>query len=183
LFGTVGIGFDLGHSTQTLLLCRDIAHIYANSVDFSQAASKNAAVQVATGTGMTANGGNAVLMLSQVITVYQADCNAGGHSSGCTNLGKQVIVNRIAIGNANLTSSRFGTPDSNIVTANGNIAANDYLTNASTVATNFSSVLADGVLTQNQGDIAYLVECYVLTPDTSYLGTNVPQGVYARFVF
>ena len=182
-FGTVGIGLNMGRSTQTLLLCRDIAHMYANTVDFSQAASKNVAVQLASGTGMTVNGGNAVIILSQVITVYQADCDAGGYPNGCANLGKQVIVNRIAIGNTALTSSRYGTPNSNIVTANGNIAQNDYLINASAVATNFSSVLADGGLTQNQGDIAYLGECYVLTPDTSYLGTNTSQGVYAKFVF
>src|ERR1039458_2248555 len=123
-FGMVGIGINLGHMNQAVQSSRDVGHMYAKGVDFSQAGNQNIVIDLATGTGITTTGGNGVVTLSQVIQVYQADCNAAGYSSSqCTNLGQLVFINRIVIGNSGLRASNYGTPTSSIVNSSGNIAA------------------------------------------------------------
>jgi hypothetical protein len=159
--------------------------MYAKGVDFSQASNQSVVVNLAVGTGITANGGNGVVILSQIIQVYQADCQAAGYSNGqCTNLGQLVFTNRIDIGNSSLRNSNYGTPSSGIVNSSGNIAAADYLTNASAVVTgSFNSELTAAGLTLSDGAVAYLTELYLSTPDISYLGTVGSGGVYAKAVF
>ena len=67
LFGTIAFGVNLGNMLQAAQITRDIAHMYAKDVDFSTVANKNLAVSLVQGLGgMTVNGGNGVLILSQV---------------------------------------------------------------------------------------------------------------------
>src|SRR5580700_11540091 len=77
-FGMVGPGVQLGRMNEAVQICRDAAHMYARGVDFSQVANQNILVNLATGTGMTVNGGNGVVIMSQIVEVYQADCTAAG---------------------------------------------------------------------------------------------------------
>ena len=184
-FGMVGIGINLGHMNQAVQISRDVGHMYAKGVDFSQAGNQNIVINLATGTGITTTGGNGVVILSEVIQVYQADCNAAGYSSAqCTNLGQLVFINRIVIGNSGLRASNYGTPTSSIVNSSGNIAAADYLTNSSALVTGtFSSEMTSAGFTLSDGTIAYLSELYLSTPDISYLGTVGSGGVYAKAVF
>jgi|CZKS01.1.fsa_nt_gi Flp pilus assembly protein TadG len=184
-FGMVGIGINLGHMNQAVQISRDVGHMYAKGVDFSQAGNQNIVIDLATGTGITTTGGNGVVTLSQVIQVYQADCNAAGYSSSqCTNLGQLVFINRIVIGNSGLRASNYGTPTSSIVNSSGNIAAADYLTNSSAVVTGtLSSEMTSAGFTLSDGAIAYLSELYLSTPDISYLGTVGSGGVYGKAVF
>ena len=93
-FGTVGLGLQMGHSIESLQISRDVAHMYAKGIDFSQTGNQNIAVNLASSSGMTLTGGNGTIILSQVITIYQADCDAGNHHSDCTNLGQQVFINK-----------------------------------------------------------------------------------------
>jgi hypothetical protein len=183
LFGTVGVGVNMGTMVQAVQVSRDVAHMYARGVDFSQTANQNIAITLAPNSNITTTGGNGVLILSQITQVYQADCNAAGLTGTCTNLGQTVFTNRIVIGNSSLTSSRYGTPAPAIVDSAGNLAAADYLTNPTAVATGFSAVLTASGYTLGDGDVVYLSETYLSTPNLSFLGTQASNGVYAQSIF
>jgi hypothetical protein len=193
-FGTIGLGLMMGRYVQTVQVARDVAHMYSNGVDFTQATNRNIVTQqLASGVGMTDTGGSGVVVLSKVITVYQVDCNAVGLT--CTNLGLPVFTQRIVIGQASLRTGDFGAPSSAILDSAGNIDASVYITNSdSSVRTSgFEAALDDAVLratgaaasppAQPQGDVAYVVEVYFQYPDIGYLGWSTSGGSYARFIF
>lgn len=193
-FGTIGLGLMMGRYVQAVQVARDVAHMYSNGVDFSKAANRNIVTQqLASGVGMTDTGGNGVVVLSKVITVYQADCDAAGLT--CTNLALPVFTQRITIGKASLRPGDFGAPSSGILDSSGNIAPNVYITNSdSSVRTSgFEATLDDAVQratgsapsppAQVQGDIAYVVEVFFQYPDISFLGWSTAGGAYARFIF
>jgi|SRR5579872_2344509 hypothetical protein len=184
-FGMVGTGIQLGRMNEAVQICRDAGHMYARGVDFSQVGNQNILVTLATGTGMTVSGGNAVIVMSQIIQVYPADCTAAGISLGaCSNSGKLVFVNRLVTGNAGLRSSNYGTPPSATINSLGNIAAANYLTSASLVVTgSLVTELTAAGLTLNDGDVAYLTEFYESMPDLSFLGVGGSSGVYAKVIF
>ena len=118
--------------------------------------NRNLALQLAQGTGMTATGGNGVVILSRISTLYQADCDASGFSATCGNLGQAVFTQRLAIGNTALRASAFGTPNSALINAQGNISPSGYLqdTDSTTRATGFTPLLTAAGETQAQGDAA-----------------------------
>jgi Flp pilus assembly protein TadG len=184
-FGMVAAGIELGRMNEAVQICRDAAHMYARGVDFSQIANQNILVNLATGTGMTVNGGNGVITMSQIIRVYQADCTAAGLTSGqCANLNQLVFINRMVTGNSGLRPSNYGTPPSAYIDSLGNIAASDYLTRSNLVVSGgMTTELTNSGLTLNDGDIAYLTEFYESMPDLSFLGASGSGGVYAKAVF
>ena len=186
-FGTVGLGIMLGRTIQVNQVCRDLAHMFADGVDFTQTASQNVAVQLAQGTGMTANGGNGVVIFSRVITVYQADCDAAGYGGNCTNLGLCVITQRVVVGNQALRASAFATPTPALLDSAGNIANSVYLQNTdSSVQTTGLAALLVAAGEANlipQGNSVWVTEVFFTAPDLSYLGTNPGGGSYARFIF
>lgn len=184
LFGTVSFGINLGNMLQCTQITRDVAHMYAQGVDFSLAGNQNIAVNLVQGLGgMTANSGNGVLILSQILEVYQADCTAAGISAAqCTNAGKRVFTNRIVIGASALRASNFGVPSATYVSANGNIGSTDYYKQSSVQASNFD----DTILPQADGQTAFVVEAYFATPNLAFLGgwsSNNTSGVYMRAIF
>ncbi len=180
LFGTVALGVNLGRGIQAAQISRDIANMFARGVDFSQPGNQTVARTLAQGFDLTSTG-NGVLILSEIITVYQADCDAAGYTTGCANLGSTVFTNRVVIGKSSLRASNFGTPNAAYLNAQGNISANNYLLQSSCVATGFATLLA-----QSRGDVAWVVEAYFATTDLSFLGaaySNGSGGVYARAIF
>lgn len=187
LFGTVGLGMMLGRYIQAVQTCRDLAHMYVDGVDFSQAANQNIAVQLANGTGMTTTGGNGVVIFSRVITVYQADCNAAGFTGTCNNLNQCVVTQRIVVGNSSLQSSAFATPTAALMDAQGNISPSVYLQNTdSSVRTTGLSTLLIAAGETNlipQGNSVWITEVYFSYPDLAYLGNTTAGGAYARFIF
>jgi Flp pilus assembly protein TadG len=184
-FGTVGTGITLGRYTQALSICRDLAHMYADGVDFSQTQNQNIAVQLAQGTGMTVNGGTGVVIFTRISTVYQADCDASGYTASCGNLGRAVITQRLTVGNAAMKVSAFGTPTAGLMDSLGNISPSVYLqnTDSSVQATNFTPLLTNAGATQQQGDAAYVVEVYLPYADVSFLGFSTPPGAYVSYIF
>ena len=180
--GTVGIGISLGRSIHSVQFCRDVAHMYAGGLDFTKAGNQAIAIQLAQGSGMTASGGNGVVIFSKIATVYQADCDAAGVA--CTNLGVAVVTQRVVIGNAALRPSNFGTPTPALLDALGNISANVYLTNSdsSVQATGFTPLLTTAGMTQQQGDSAWVAESYFVYPALNFFFSSSP-GVYTRFIF
>jgi Flp pilus assembly protein TadG len=180
--GTVGVGISLGRSIHTVQFCRDMAHMYADGVDFSVTANKDMAVRLSQRTDMTATGGNGVVIFSKIMTVYQADCTAATVSP-CTNLGLAVITQRVVVGNAALRTSDFGTPAPAILDAQGNISPNVYLSNSSNVrAPNFTPLLTAAGTTQQQSDSAWVTETYFTYPTLNFFFSSAP-GVYTRFIY
>lgn len=195
-FGSIGLGIMMGRYVQAVQVARDIAHMYSNGVDFSQTANRNIVTQqLANGVGMTNNGGNGVVVLSKISTVYQADCDAAGFPTNCTNINLPVFTQRVVIGNSTLRASTYGTPASTILDAAGNIAPSVYITNSNATVrtTGFETALDNAVQratgsaptppAQSQGDIAYVAEVFFQYPDISFLGWSTAGGAYASFVF
>ena len=195
LFGSTGLGIMMGRYSQAVQVARDVAHMYSDGVDFTQSSNQNIVIQqLAAGTGMTASAGNGVVIMSQIKTVYAADCTAAGVSP-CTNQGLPVFVQRIAFGNAALRTSNFGTPSSTILDAAGNISPTVYLSNSnsSVRTTGFETALDNAVQAatgsaptppaQPQGDTAYVVEVAFQYPDISFLGWSTAGQAYASFIF
>ena len=112
--------------------------------------------------------------------VYQSDCDAAGFTTGqCSNLGQRVFVNRLNIGKTSLRPSDFGTPNASYVNAQGNIASANYLTKSDAVASGFS-----GLLTQNQGEVAYVSEVFLPVPNFNFSGSSGgAPGVFSRAIF
>lgn len=183
-FGTVGLGISMVRYMQAVHIARDLAHMYAGGVDFTQTGNINIAIKLAENTGMTANGGNGRVIFSKISTVYQADCTASGLGS-CANKDLAVVTQRVTIGNAALLTSQFATPSpSNIMDAQGNITAANYMNANTTVrAPLLTSLLSAAGTTQLQGDVANVTETYFLYPDISFLGGSTPAGVYVRFIY
>ena len=193
-FGTVSFGITLGRYVQVVQVCRDLAHMYADGVDFSQSGAQAIAVQLAQGTGMTANGGNGVAIFSRVQQIYTADCTAAGLAT-CPNAGLIVFTQRVVVGNSTLRASSFGTPNTAILNAQGNISPNVYLQNTdATVRTSNLAALytaAGQPAGLAQGDSPWIVESYFTAPDISFLDfsysstlrTSTSGGAYARFIF
>lgn len=193
-FGTVGLGIMMGRYIQVEQMARDIAHMYSDGVDFTQTTPQNIIVQkLGAGSGITATGGDGVVILSQVQTVYLSDCTAAGVSP-CTNQGLPVFTQRIVVGNSALKSSVFGTPSAGILDASGNIAPTVYLSNSNSsvrtsgfeAALDAAAVSAGGSGTapaQPAGNTAYVVEVFVQYPDVGFLGWTTTGGAYTRFIF
>ena len=194
-FGSTGLGIMMGRYSQAVMVARDVAHMYSDGVDFTQTANQSIVTQqLASGTGMTNSGGNGVVILSQVVSVYQTDCNAAGVSP-CTNAGLPVFTQRIVFGNSSLRASSYGTPSAAIIDSSGNIASSVYLSNSdsSVRTTGFESALDSAVLratgssptppAQADGDTAYIVEVMFQYPDIGFLGWSTAGGAYASFVY
>jgi len=180
LLGVVSLGVNLGHTTQTIQICRDAGHMYAKGVDFSQSGNQQVIVDIASPMGITsATAGTGVVILSQIMQVYQDECTAAGVTS-CSNLGSNVVINRIVIGNSTYTS-HYATPNPSLIDSSGNIGTgtnttNGYLNDSSVVVANLGTTLSEG-------QIVYLSEAYFSTPDVSYLGGPASGGVYATTFF
>jgi Flp pilus assembly protein TadG len=180
-FGTVAMGVTIGQAVEAIQVTRDTGHMYGEGVDFTSATAQQLVTQLAQGFTLT-GGGNAVLVFSQITTVFQADCTAASVSP-CTNLGLPVFTQRVAMGNTGLKSSAFGTPPSQYLDAEGNISSQNYMQQSALVANGFASVI-----TQSDGDVAYLVEGYFSMPSLGFLspgfsGSNATGGIYARAIF
>ena len=196
-FGIVGLGVMMGRYMQAIQVDRDVAHMYSDGVDFTQTTPQNIIVQqLALGTGITATGGNGVIILSQVITPELADCNAAAvTTANCKNQGVPVFTQRIVIGKKSLRTSNYGTPTSTLMDASGNIAASVYLTNSDpsvTVNSLFLTQLTAAATSagnstaaplQPQGNIAYIVETFFPYPDVGFLGYSTAGGAYSSFIF
>ncbi|HTW65995.1 MAG TPA: hypothetical protein VME17_15320 [Bryobacteraceae bacterium] len=186
-FGMVAVGINLGNMNESVEICRDAGHMYARGIDFSQTANQDILVQLASATGMTTTGGNAVVIFSQIMQVYQADCT-NASISPCTNLSQYVFLNRLVVGNSSLRSSNYGTPPSSYLDSSGNVSVANYLGQAGDVVTGtLSSELTTAGLTLSDGDVLYLTEFYYSTPSLSFLAyggdTGATAGVYVRAYF
>jgi hypothetical protein len=183
LVGTFGIGFKLVNANQAQQVCRDVGHMYAYGVDFSQSANQDVAVNLGQGLGFSKTGGPGILTLSIMKMIGATDCTSSGfvpngttpNTTNCPNLNQVVISQRLYIGNTTLRSSAFGTPSSSLLDSSGNISLVQQVSNTALRSTTFSNLLT---LTSSQ--VAYLTEAYFISPD---LNGNTTNGTYSRVIF
>jgi hypothetical protein len=167
---------NLSRSIQVSQVSRDTGHMYARSVDFSDPANKEMVVRLARGLNITATGGAGVVILSTIMFIGQAQCDAAGLSpSSCTNLNHAVFTHRIVVGNPTARTSAFGTPPAVLIDSRGTVS--NYLTDASTRANGFQPVLA-----LEAGEVAYVSEAWFPSSDYGMPGFQ-NTGVYARTIF
>jgi hypothetical protein len=145
---------------------RDVASMYAQGLDFSNAANQDIAMKVAEGLGMDIHGGKGVLILSRIRVVHSADCAAAAGSGHCANEGYAVITQRYVIGSQALRSSSFGTP-AHIDPGTGNVR--DWANDVSARAEDFPANL-------KAGESTYAAECYLASQEPN-------GGVYSRAMF
>ena len=177
--GTVLLGMRLGRSIQVTQVARDTAHMYARFVDFSKTGNQDMVVRIASGLSMTRTGGNGVVILSQVMRIGDLQCTGGGVAiADCFNNSQSVVIHRVVIGNSSLRQSSLATPTPSLVGTDGKITPLNYLRNASVVATDFASILV-----LNNGELAYVVEAYFISPELDSFGAYLPNGVYSRCIF
>jgi hypothetical protein len=178
LLGVTGVGVRLGATLCGTQLTRDVGHMYALGADFSQPGVVDIAQALSTNFTLTSSG-TAVLILSQIVQVYQADCTAASLKT-CPNLNQPVFINRIVLGNSSLRASSYGTPTASYLDSSGNITSSNYLQQSALLANPFGAVM-----TLADGQIAYLTEGYFSMPQLDLLDpiTNEKGGYYVRFVF
>lgn len=177
LFGSMTIGMNLGRSIQVSQVVRDAGHMYARSTDFSLAGSKALIAHLARTLGMTANGGDGVIILTKVLKVGNSECTAGGVPvQNCSNNGQAVATQRILIGNATFGTSSFVTPAANLVLSSGDIVPDNYLKSLSVVTQGLTNLLV-----MSAGDEAYVVEGWFRS--TNLTGAANGGKIYARAIF
>ena len=185
--GTLFGGLNLIRVLQVTQLCRDVAHMSAFGIDFSQTSAQNLLVSLAPSLGLTTSTTSHGVVILSVIThiVQSTDCTPASISN-CANDGYDVVVRRIVIGNTNLpnTTSAFGTPCSTcyVDATSGNITPAAYLNNSSTrAAASGVSFAPPIVLTSSH--YAYVAEAFVTSPENNgWVGTGTPS-IAARFIF
>ncbi len=178
LLGSMSIGIDLGRSLMASQVVRDTGHMYARSTDFSLQGSKDLIAHISRSLGMTASGGDGVVILSKVLKAGDAQCTAGGVAvASCSNRGKAVVTQRIVIGNATFGSSAFATPTASLITSNGDITPDNYLKSISVVTNGFTNLL-----NMADGDEAYVVEGWFKSTDLLRPPSAIHK-IYTRSIF
>jgi Flp pilus assembly protein TadG len=175
ILGMITIGIAVSRNFQVNQLTRDVGHMMAKGVDFSQQGNQNLVVNdLANGLSLQANSGNVtgsntgngVLVLSVFENLTSA--------CGCANAGHVVVVSRIVIGNNTLYTSPFGSPTS--IGANGSVPG--YSNDTGAQADNVSSVIAipsNGLAYMAEGDFAF--------KDLGVVGFITNLGAFNRAVF
>jgi len=182
LTGTLVIGTNVIKANQVVHLCRDIGHMWAYGVDFSQTSAQNMMAQLAQGLSFNTNGtGNGVVILSNVTFIGNLQCNAAGfaaNTTACPNLNQAVFTRRVVVGKSSLRNSNFGTPPSGIIGTRGFIAATDYCTNTNDRASNFIQLLPLAA-----GETTSLTETYFISPELDWTGIMTGTAEYSYAIF
>jgi len=158
ILGTMTVGVTLARTIHVYHLNRDMGHMFARGVDFSQAQNRALAVRMSNGLNITDSGGNGVVILSMI---------------QCIGAGQAVCARRLVIGNAALRSSSFASPTQ--IDANGNV---NFAADPGAQANSFLSVMA-----MSPGETAYLSESYFSSSDYDWTGFLTGNGTYTRAVF
>lgn len=181
LMGTFVIGLNLLRAIQVTQVCRDAGHMFAYGIDFSQPGNQNLLVRLANGLNFSLSGGSGVVILSMVTSIGAAQCTAAGlqaDTTHCPNMNQSVFTRRVIVGNSGARTSNFGTPNAGIVDASGYISSASYLSDTSARAVGFGTLLPLA-----GGQLAYLTEMYLASPDIDWTNFMTGTGVYARVIF
>ncbi|MBN8734615.1 MAG: pilus assembly protein [Acidobacteria bacterium] len=182
LLGTVNVGLTLGRSIQVNQVCRDAGHMYVRQVDFSKVQNQNVIQRLGDNIGLNVSAPSSskgVVVLSKILYMGATDCTGAGLTVGtCPNYRTPVITQRIVMGKSSLRASDFGTPNSSLITSNGDILPLNYATQTSCRAT-----VIGNLLTMSDGDIAYIAETYFEAPEWKFPGSYELTGTYSRAIY
>lgn len=176
ILGLITVGIAVLRNFQVNQLTRDVGHMMARGVDFSQQSYQDlVANQLANGLSLQSNSGNVtgsttgngVLVLS-IFQSLTAACS-------CTNAGHVVVVDRIVIGNKTMYTTPYGTP-TGIDSSTGQV--NNFATDTGARADNVSSVI-----TIQSGGLAYMAEGSFAFKDLGVTGFITNLGAFNRSVF
>jgi len=175
ILGLITVGIAVLRNFQVNQLTRDVGHMMAKGVDFSQQSNQNlVANDLANGLSLQANSGNVtgsssgggVLVLS-IFRYLPSSC-------GCANAGHVVVTERIVIGNNSLYTTPFGSPAS--INGSGNVQ--NYTTDTGARADNVLSVISIA-----SGGLAYMTEGDFSFTDLGVVGFITHLGAFNRAVF
>jgi len=181
LMGLSVVGLNLIQGLQVEQICRDSGHMYSQGLDFTQTGNQSLLLMLASGLNVTTTGGNGVFLFSTVEYIASPQCTGAGlaaNTTSCPNLGQDVFIQRVVVGNSSVFSSKFGTPSASIIGTSGNISSSDYLTDTTARATGFSSVLS-----LTGGQLAYVTETYFTSTNFNWGSYLSGAGVYERSIF
>jgi hypothetical protein len=180
-------GMNLIRMNEANQVTRDIGDLYIHGVDYSTYEAESVALKLSGGFGLqigssfsgnnaanNGNGGNAYIVVSQIMYVGSASCSSLPSGTSCTNENKYVFLQYINFGNAALqingttVSPALGRPTA---TLNSTGMIQDYLTDPGAVCPNagnfFQTQLSDG-------QVAYAAETFFASPDLNF--TAYPAG-------
>lgn len=176
ILGLVTVGIAVLRNFQVNQLTRDVGHMMARGVDFSQQSYQDlVANQLANGLSLQANSGNVTgnttgngVMVLSVFQNLPASCN-------CTNSGHVVLVDRVVIGNKNLYTSPYANT-ATVDAASGQVS--NFVSDAGARADNVA-----GVITLQTGGMAYMAEGSFAFKDLGVIGFIANLGAFNRSVF
>jgi hypothetical protein len=198
--GAFVTGMSLIRAIQVQQTCRDLTAMYIHGADFSTYSMQQVAGRLAHGlnmqigtsfTGNNAsnvyNSGNVLVTVSTLMyvgTTSQPNCTSVG-AGKCTNHDSFVFVQRIKFGNGSLAAqkpSSFGDPSTTAMSATG-ILQNPVTDGGAKLSGSAqSSTQALWKTMLQDGQMVYVVELYVQSPDLNF-GKFSGGGVYARYFF
>jgi Flp pilus assembly protein TadG len=175
ILGLITVGIAVIRNYQVNQLTRDVGHMMAKGVDFSQQTNQNlVANDLANGLSLQANSGNVTGSTSGNGALVLSTFESLTSSCSCVNAGHVVVVNRIVIGNNTLYTSPFGSPAA--LDGSGNVE--NYTTDTGAQADNVSSVI-----TIATGGLAYMAEGDFAFRDLGVVGFITNLGAFNRAVF
>jgi hypothetical protein len=161
LVGCATVGMAMLKSIQVVEVNRAAGHMFSQGVDFSQAGNKNILLQIASGLGITAGGGQGVIILSEID-------GTGANAAVCSR--------RIVVGNPALHASNYVNPSSSLLDSSGAV------TNLNDPSANAAS-FTPSVMPMSSGSVAYLAETYLSTSQYDWTGILTGTGIYTKSVF
>jgi Flp pilus assembly protein TadG len=175
ILGLITVGIAVIRNYQVNQLTRDVGHMMAKGVNFSQQTNQNlVANDLANGLSLQANSGNVTGSASGNGALVLSTFESLTSSCSCVNAGHVVVVNRIVIGNNTLYTSPFGSPAA--LDGSGNVE--NYTTDTGAQADNVSSVI-----TIASGGLAYMAEGDFAFKDLGVVGFITNLGAFNRAVF
>ena len=161
LAGTATVGMSMLRSMKVQALNRNVAHMFATGVDFSQAANRNLVLKIAGSLHIQDSGGSGVILLTEI--------------DGTGN-GQAICARRIVIGNAALRASSYVTPASSVLDSGGAV------TNLNDPSARVNAAFLT-MMPMSQGDVVYLAETYFSTSDYDWAGFLTGTGIYTKAMF
>ncbi|HZU27960.1 MAG TPA: hypothetical protein VFA04_20690 [Bryobacteraceae bacterium] len=157
-FGLLSASSGLKLTNRASHFAHDVASMYRQGVDFSRPESQSIIFDLARAQDLPIRPENAVVIVSTVRKVSDADCAAS--SAGCVNRGQVVLQRQVTAGNPRLHASSFGTVTGRAATA--------WLDDRAAQVKDFGDTL-------RPGEVAWVAETWFAAP-------NQAGGVYVRTV-
>ena len=179
LLGLLLFGFAMIQALQVSQLSRDSGHMYAYGIDFT--IPQNAALlgHLASALNIQQSTGSGAILLSRVTLVTDSDCAAAGVKA-CPNDGKYVFTSFYVFGNMTYAQTHLGSPSSTYLQNGSSISVQQYLSDPSLVATNFSQYLT--FVPNQPGQYAYVSEVTLNSQTIAWSAFNNTL-LYARTFF